>query len=491
MSRKGHRRSRPSGGSPGSNLAHKASASATPLLTALGDNRNSVGANKRDLELYWMLATRHPHVRTCITLIADAVASDGYEIVPRKGIAAKTLNVDNDSRVDDIVVFLEGGFVNSTERAMRRALTIDVLAFGLAYVRKQRLPDGTLTGLERYDPRTIKIKPNESRTGIDCYVVEKRTGSGLLTADSVEIVKPEDMILISGVGGDTITGLPSPLESLDLTLAIDFAARRFRKAFFDRGAFVGMIATTPSAGARKENVDAMLEQLKLQKTGVDNAFATLVAVGDWKFDRLSQTGENDVDFLKGTGLNREEVSGAYKVPVGMLVFAGGALGSAGKAEDQDFFETYAVLPVEEMLYEALTMHILRDEWDINDLELIPKRRNRVHLSRFTAAVQSVKMGFTGNEARRIVGATPIMDEKFEMDTPLFIGSPTTGLAEAEPLETPPAPVTPSSEQGGDQSEGGKPGDSADAATKNRKDKVAQKGAADFRPTRLEGRQTRR
>ncbi len=443
-----------------------------------------VGASLRDLEVYWMLATRHPHVRTCVTLIADAVAAEGYQIVPIDGEAADDAG---DPRVADIHDFMRVGFIGTTERAMRRALAIDVNAFGLTFLRKKRsdvvpsVVEGRagLVGLERLDPRTVKIKPNADRTGIDSFLIQRRTGGTFIALQDYDVVAPADMIMISAVGGDPIVGMPSPLEGLDLTLAHDMAARRFREAFFRKGAKLGTVLINKSAN--KEQVDAVMMQVRDQKTGVDKAFDTLVATGDWDVANVARAGENDIDFVKGTQLNREDVSGVFKVPVGMIVFAGNALGSAGKAEDQDFFEQYAVLPLEEMLYEALTLHILRDEWGIEDLAFVPKRRNRVRLSRFDAAVKGVKFGLTGNDVRELVGFPKIEDPKFEMDTPLFIGSPTTGLAEAEPLETPPTPVTPSSEQ-----HGGENADSSAEGAKRARE-VAQKGKAGFRWTRKGGR----
>jgi len=430
-----------------------------------------------------MLATRHPHVRTCITLIADAVAAEGYQIMPIDGETA-TLTAEDDKRVADIHGFMRVGFIGATERAMRRALAIDINSFGLSYLRKKRsstvpsvIPGRAgLVGLERIDPRTVKIRPNANRTGIDKFLLLKRGGGTFITLDSVDEIPPEDMIMISAVGGDPIVGMPSPLEGLDLTLAHDMAARRFREAFFRRGAKLGTILV--NKGASKEQIEAAIAQIKDQKTGVDRAFDSLILAGDWDVAAVAKAGENDVDFVKGTAINREDVSGVYKVPVGMIVFSGNALGSSGKAEDQDFFEQYAVLPLEEMLYEALTLHILQDEWGVDDLALVPRRRNRVRLSRFDAGVKAVKMGFTGNEARQLVGMPKIDDPRFEMDTPLFIGAPSTGLAEVEPLDTPSPPVdTPPTNDIVDPSLGG----AKDAR------EVAQKGKAGFHWSREGGR----
>ena len=437
-------------------------------------------ARVAEMEIYWMLATKHPYVNGCVTLVADAVAAEGWSVAPIDGENAQPLTAETDARVGEIRAFFRVCYPNSTDRGMRRALTVDLEAFGVAYLRKKRAGK-LIVALERLDPRTVTAKLSTDLKSIDSYIVRPRASGSYVTSPSnMEIVKVEDVIMISMSGGDPLVGLPSPLEALDLTVATDMATRRFREAFFRSGAKAGTVLVNTSANI--DQIKAAEKMLMASKAGADNAYKTWLLSGDWKIESLAKAGENDADFVKATGLNREDICTVYKVPVGMLTFSAGALGSSGKSDDRDFFEEFAVLPIEELIYETLSLRLLRDEFGIEDLRMIPKRRNRVRTSRFASAALGVKFGMTGNEARELVGLPPIIDDRYEMDVPLFIGAPTTGLAEAEPLDTPPDPASVGSEQATSASA------SADgAAAHHDANEVAQKGGAAFRRTRTKAR----
>ena len=438
----------------------------------------SGGRRLPEMEIYWMLATKHPYINACITLIADAIAGDGFTIEPKSGGAAASETID--PRATLVIQFLDIAFPNTTFRSARYAIAADVECFGVGYVHKKRA-GATLVGLERLDPRSVTATLSSDQSTIVSYQVRQRNSNGVFDLTNIQTIQAADVILFTRGGGDPITGSPSPMEALDLTCAIDEAARRYRMAYFNSGGKVGTILANETA--TKEQFQAAERKMRAKHTGPDNAFGTLLLTGAWKLVGQLESGNSDADFVKLSGLNREDVASVYHVPVGMITFAGNALGSAGKGDDRDFFEEFAVLPIEEIIYERLTLSLLVDEFDILDLELVPKRRNRVRTSRFDAAIKIVKFGGTGNEARELVGLPKIDDPRFEMDTPLFIGSPTTGLAEAEPLSTPPAPVTTSTEDGADAAQ-----QTTDGATDaHNKREVAKKAKSGFRWTRESGR----
>lgn len=419
----------------------------------------------RDLDLYWMLATKHPTVTSCITLIADAAASEGFDIAPADDEEAKPLSIKDDQRVGDIRAFMRSGCIQGTARAERRSQALDILAFGYTLVRLKR-NGSTLVGRERIDPRTAQAVLNPQRTAIEKYLVRPLSANGFASTVKVDTIDAKDVILIATAGGDPVTGFASPLEALDLTAATDNAARLFRRAAFDNAAFLGTVLANTSAN--KEQVDALIAQIRAKKEGAANALATLVAAGDWKILNAAKAGSNDGDFINSTQLSREDICGVYKVPVGMLTFAKGALGSAGKGDDRDFFEQFAVLPLEETIYEALTLRLLRDEWGIDDLELVPKRRNRVRLERFEAALTMTKFGATGNQALEFAGLPTSAHPG--MDIPLFLGVTNAGgLAGVEPTDPNAAPTSTDA--------------SASATGADNAREVAQKGAKRFRGRR--------
>ncbi len=457
---------------------------ASPALGAgsgglLGGDMGGQATALADLELYYMLVTKHPYVRGCAELIADTVSSEGFDIVPAGSEDARPLSASDDKRVGDICEFFKLAAPKVTDRGRRFAITIDLKSFGYSILRIKRVPGrgakGMIAALERIDPRTLSVRLNAAKTAIAKWVVRQVAG-GLQAGNVVDEIDPRDIVFFSPSGGDPLTGFASPLEALDLTLATDFAQRRFRQAFCSSGAKAGLILTSDTY--EEDAFKAARLEIERNRSGAQNAYKTMLLPGGWKVANVPNAGKDDADFVQASGLNREDVCAVYKVPVGMLTFSKSALGSAGKGADQDFFEQFAVLPTEEVIYERLTLSILRDEFGITDLEIVPKRRNRLRLDRFEAAAQLVKFGGTGNEARRLVNLAPIDDERYDMDAPLFLSTAFTGgIADQEPLH-----ATDDTGQTAPAQTEGDAGEAAGAAGDARE--VAQKGARRFRARRF-------
>ncbi|MDB5069609.1 MAG: phage portal protein [Candidatus Eremiobacteraeota bacterium] len=422
-----------------------------------------------DLDVYAMLSVKHPTVYACITLIADAVASEGWEIVPRGHRGAQPANAQTDPRVAaniaDANDFFAMASPHETDRARNRGIAADLKTFGFAALRKKRANiEGkpVLAALERVDPRTISIRLNAAGTAVDSYLIKRRSNGALATSTSMtEIVPPADIVFFTSSGGDPITGFTSPLEALDLTLATDLAQRRYRETYCRTGAKPGLVLTSDTYDEDAFKVTE--EQILKQRTGAANAYKTLLLPGGWKMVNVPSAGGDDADFVEATGLNREDITGVYRVPMGMVVFAGNALGSGGKGEDREFFERYGVLPVEELIYERLTISVLRDEFGITDLEMVPKRRNAMRADRLDDALKMVQVGFAGDDVRTFLNAP--RTELPGMQTPLFIRAGKS-IAEDEPIDPASAGAATTT------------GTSADAAQAQHE--VAQKGAGRFR-----------
>lgn len=427
-------------------------------------------------EVYWLLYEKQPWVAACVNLIANTIAGDGYSIAGAQG----NEDVSTDPRVDQIKEFFAGGFVGKlTYRRAMFALAVDILVFGHGYWRKKRAGKLCL-GLERVDPRYVKPIPTKDLTAIDHFVVRKRQRLGDANASTVvgaplfdagDKVKPGDMLFFTLGGGDQLLGAPSPLEHLDHTIGLDLAIRRFRRAFFDNGATFGTILANKAAN--REQIRAAEEMIRVRKQGAANAFSTTLLSGDWTMmSKGEEAGTKDVDFIKGSGINREEICAVYHVPVGKLTFSSNALGSSGKAEDDETFQEQCVLPLEETIFEIINRDLLSFEFEIDDLILAPRRRAAVRQDMFDAAISGTQIGMTGNEVRDLVNLPPVTDPQFKMDVPLFLGSKGPSLSADEPLADP-APVTPDnanlSESNGE----------IDDEQDDEKDEVAKKGARRF------------
>jgi HK97 family phage portal protein len=369
-----------------------------------------VGASSKDgdREVYWQMYVRHPWVRSCVDLIAQAIAAEGFGIQKVDGENAQSYDADADARVKSIHQYFRNAFPKSSLRRELVKASVDNLVFGIAYWRKKRAGK-IVIALERLDPRNCTL----SKDGT-AYIIKKPNQS----LESAERIPLADVIEIGNGIGDPREGGLSPLEALDMTLAADMAVRKHRNAFFSNGATSGTVLVNKS-GDRKQ-VEAAENMLKSEKTGARNAYKVLLLTGDWEVQSLNQSGKQDFDFVKASGISREEVMMVYRVPPGKLFVNDGALGSAGKVEDDATFQQNAVLPLEECIYEALTLQLLSQEFAIADLEMIPKRRATLRIDMFDAAEALVKFGGTANESRALVNLQPLADEG--MDKALFITS---------------------------------------------------------------------
>lgn len=460
-------RRRRRGGYTAKASAASSDAQSISSVIALGNS------NLPQLDAYWFLFQKHPVVAACVNLIANTLAGDGYCVQPSRGDAN---DLDDDPRIEQIDEFWDSTFVNKdTFRRARFALAVDMLVFGCAYWRKRR-PKGSqlIVGLERIDPRLVTPKPNENRTAIKSFLVKQQRliDAGLLqVADTLtqpDIVDPKDMVFFTRGGGDQLLGAPPPLEHLDMTIGLDLGIRRYRRSFFANGATPGKIIVVKTAN--RDVIRQIEDKVQNSKSGPDNAFRNWVLGGPPEGieiqDRASDNaGQKDFDFVKGSGINREEICAVFHVPVSKIAFTSNAMGSsgnsAGKAEDDATFQEQCILPLEEEIYEIITRDILRAEFGMSDLEMAPKRRHALRFDLFDAAQKVVTFGGTPNEARELVNMRKRTDIP-AMDNPTFMGATGQGIASDE-LSDAPAPENPAIEQ------------SSDAA----KTEVAQKGASRF------------
>jgi hypothetical protein len=396
-------------------------------------------------ELYWRLFKSHPWIRSCVTLIANSVAQEGYDIAPVDD--TDDLN-DNDPRLKDINEFFRVAFIGrfNTFRKIIKATVCDMQTYGVGYWRRKKgQQDGqkTIVALERMDARYVVPHLSQDKTEIDFYtlipskpevagtIAEAAQQMSAVNGIAGEQIPADEMIAFSvDDGGDAVMPSPSPLEALDLTAAMDMNVRKHRNSFFENGAQLGNVLIGKSV--TDDQIRDAQKKLALHHVGARRAYKNIAIAGDWDIKSLMQQGKNELDFVKGTQIVIEEILAVYKVPEGKLRSIAGSMGQAGKGEDDETFEQECVLPIEECLYETLTLEILQKEFGIDDLRFVPARRNKLHLERFEAAVSGSKIGMTGNELRDLVGL-PKSDVP-GMDVPLFLGATKGDLAGDEPVD---------------------------------------------------------
>lgn len=372
-------------------------------------------------DAFWMLYKTHPWVRAVNQMIAEAVANEGYSIAKAGG--KEQADLDTDPRVEAIHTFFDEVPVGNTWRELMMATAIDMGVFGRAFWRL-KIQGILLLGIERLDPRLVVPKFSDDRKSILSYALKRDGcqigGQSFSDAGTPETIDAKEVVMFRYPGGDVLLGAGSKLESLNWTLAMDMNVRRHRNSYFANGAPAGTVLINKSAN--DVQVRAAVKQVK-ERAGSQHAYLPIILTGDWEAVNTLQSGKQEVDFVKGTGISREEVCAVYAMPPGKLVYSDNSLGSSGKSEDDNTFQMDCVLPLEELLYETITIKILRRFFtDMADLCIVPRRRNRLRLDRVDAAMKMVKAGATGNDARDVMNLPKVTDEKYGMDVPLFIGA---------------------------------------------------------------------
>jgi hypothetical protein len=419
----------------------------------IGGNLADASARKMtNNEAYWWLFKKHPWVRACVRIKGNAVAQEGHDFVPNDDDDPLD---KNDENVQLMQTFLRVAFIGkcNTFRKFRKSIVMDGEIYSVAYAHKkfaQVKGVKTLVGLERMNPLRITPHLNADKTAIDYYAIKKSTSAidsivaqaaqqatPVDSRDAIRIPAEEMVVFTADEGGDDILPSPSPLEALDQTAATDFGVREHRRKFFSSGTTTGNVLTLEEG--KDEDVRDAQKKLKLQ-AGSNNAFRNIAISGKWKLLSLLQSGGRDFDFIKGSELTIEEVCAVYGVPPSKLRDVSGSMGQAGKGEDDDTFEQECILPIEENFYETLTIELLQKEFGIEYFSFAPKRRSKVRLDRFAAAVQLVKFGGTGNDARDLVGLPKIDDPN--MDIPLFLGATGQAGVSSDEIDPPTDPQQP-------------------------------------------------
>jgi len=120
----------------------------------------------------------------------------------------------------------------------------------------------------------------------------------------------QDEVIQFGEGDPETPIAPSPLESLQWTIALMDAMSRNVTAFFQNAARpsgVLKLATMPE----DRELATMREQIKQLYSGNENAGVPLITSGDWS---PMNTGFSYADVVELSKLSREEVATAYQVP---------------------------------------------------------------------------------------------------------------------------------------------------------------------------------
>jgi phage portal protein BeeE len=428
--------------------AHKSGALATPAKKSLeldiasntiqgfiggSSVDQQISKNLSQAELYWYFANHHPWIGSATGLIARTIAGAGYNIVA-PGSDRDQGDVDKDPRVIALRVFLDQPNPDQSIEDLVEEISLDRDVPGKFYVHKLRLPNGQLVGLERIDSRTCAPLLSADGKSISKFVQKTRVNGKVVTTT----YDPKDIIFGKLAGGADITGRTSLIDQIDLTLAVDWGARKSEAGRFKNGVRAGMVLVNKTAS--KDQLEHNRKTMEESRSGADNAHRPMALAGDWSVEfppaqNEENTGQQD--------RARQEICAIYHVPESKLMTTEGTLGGNGKESDDQTFQEECVLPRARYIWRTLSRAIMA-EFGITDLAIVPKAKYQLRMSAVPVAVQLLQAGGSINEARDLIELPKSAAKDVDLDTPLVQGL----LKSAESVISPPPPPAPMFPPGG-------------------------------------------
>jgi len=247
-----------------------------------------------------------PAVRTVIGFLARNIAQLGIDPYLRTS--------DNDrKKIPDhpLGKLLENPFPGSkwTKYRLINWLICEIGIFDCAYLLKGRAEDGTPSLLPI--PRRYMEPMGDNPFQADFY---RLTGSR-----GYQDFEPDQVVHIWGYNPDDPRQGISPIETLRMILAEEYAASKFREKMWRNGAWVGGVITRPVGQRWSPDARARFRTDWREQYNADGADAggTPVLEDGMTYAQTGITAK-DAQYVEARRLTREEVAVAYFINPGML-----------------------------------------------------------------------------------------------------------------------------------------------------------------------------
>ena len=197
------------------------------------------------------------------------------------------------------------GPVRVLTRAEMKAVALDYILYGNAYLREIRDRKGDLSRLEHLHARTVRRKLQQ---GVYCQVLAERTID----------FEPGEVVHVKMYAPESsVYGLPEYLGALN-ALLLNEQATLFRRKYYINGAHMGFVLFTSGQDLGDEDIKQLKEKIAGAK-----------GVGNFKSLYLHFDGEGDVklipvgdfakdDFEKIKGISRDDIISSHRVPPQIL-----------------------------------------------------------------------------------------------------------------------------------------------------------------------------
>lgn len=301
----------------------------------------------------------------------------------------------------------------SRRRTIRR-VAVDKLVYGNGLLVKEPDGFGGLAGIWNVPWRTVSVI-----AGTNAPVVGYRCMGFMAT----KVFDLADVISF-GEGDPDAPIAPSPLESLQWTIALMDALSRHLVAFFQNSARPSgalKLAQMPDENELK----LIREQIRQLYSGPENAGVPLITSGEWS---VMESGQSWKDIVELAKLSREEVCGAYNVPPPVA----GILDRAIKSNVEELREQFlrdVLAPNGTEMADEIEAQLIdpAPQWSGLSCGFDMSERLLPDIEALAVAFKELKRVFTMNELRRMAR---LPDLEFEWaDQPwMEPGSLPAGLA---------------------------------------------------------------
>ena len=369
-------------------------------------------------------------VYTCVTVLADAVASLPCKLMRRldKGRQEAT-----DHYLYDLLAYAPSpemtGFTFWSTMVGCSALT------GNAYAEIRRDPDGTPSGFWPLNP--LKTEPIRTQDGTLAY----RTSDGMKTG-TYRIIRSDDILHFPLFGLDGIKGT-SPVSAAREAFALAKAAEKFGARWFGNGAHVPSIfinkGPKPDPKVQKEFRESWQSAY-----GGNNSGKQGFLFGDWDVKTIGISPE-DSQFLATRNFQRADIAAMFHLQPHQVGDTS-RLSNSNHQQAQLSFVTDTLRPIVARIEAELKRKLLTKSKDLFVLFDFTERLRGDTQSQMTSYAIGRQWGFlTVNDIREDLGMNPIGPEGDTYLYPVNMADATQLLKDNNLIPTTQEPAPPEPE----------------------------------------------
>jgi HK97 family phage portal protein len=301
----------------------------------------------------------------------------------------------------------------SRRRTVRRT-AVDKLVYGNGLWIKEPDGFGGTAALYNVPWREVSVI-----AGKDTPILGYRIWGG-----SGTFVVPQDQVIQFGEGDPDGPIAPSPLESLQWTIALSDAMSRHLVAYFQNSARPSGVLELSQMPDDRE-LAIMREEIAQLYSGAENAGRPLITSGKWQ--SMSE-GTNYADLVELARLSREEVAAAYGIPPPVMGILDRAIKS-NVAELREMFLRDVLAPHGSEFTDEIEAQMIEPNpaWSGLTAGFDMSQQLMPDLEAFAIASKDLKSVFTINELRRMAGL-PDLDFEWANQPWAVPGSLPMGLA---------------------------------------------------------------